>query len=80
MAKLLYFATLVDRLGRDNETVELPPQVSDVRTLLLWLRARGGAWAGLADDAVRVTVNRQFATLNTPVNDQAEIALVPLRR
>jgi molybdopterin converting factor small subunit len=30
----------------------------------------------LADNTMRVTVNRQFATLDTPVNDQHEIALL----
>ena len=38
---------------------------------------RLGHWALLlVDNTVRVTVNRQFATLDTPVNDQHEIALL----
>ena len=44
MAKLLYFATLADRLGRTAEETELPPGVPDVRRLPAWLRSRGGAW------------------------------------
>ncbi len=42
MAKLLYFAALADRLGRTSEDVTLPSHVSNVHTLLAWLRARGG--------------------------------------
>jgi len=80
MARILYFATLVEKLGRSNETVELPTTVSDVRSLLAWLRERGDAWKGLTEDAVRVTVNRQFANPATRVDNDAEIGLVPMRR
>ena len=77
MAKLLYFAALADRLGRTSEDAALPGTVTDVRTLLAWLRGRGGVWEQhLADHTVRATVSHQFATLDTPVNDQHEIALL----
>lgn len=80
MARLLYFAGLVDALGRASEDASLPAEVSNVRELLGWLRARGGAWpAALADGAVRVTVNKQFAAPDHPVRDRDEIALVPTR-
>ena len=42
MAKLLYFAALADRLGRTSEETALPATITDVRTLLAWLRGRGG--------------------------------------
>ncbi|MEK7191093.1 MAG: hypothetical protein AAB153_02235 [Pseudomonadota bacterium] len=44
MAKLLYFAALADRLGRTSEETALPATITDVRTLLAWLRGRGGIW------------------------------------
>lgn len=77
MVRLLYFAALAERLGRTSEEVSLPAPVGDVRALLAWLRIRGGPWAQwLGDDAVRVTVDRQFATLDTPVRDGGEIAIL----
>ncbi len=77
MAKLLYFAALADRLGRTSEDVTLPAQVGDVRSLLAWLRTRGGPWEQwLADNTVRVTVNRQLTTLDAPVDDRSEIAVL----
>lgn len=67
-----------------------------MRTLPAWLRGRGGVREGLlADDAVNVTVKpavqgrtdrgaggrkRQFAIADAPVDDRAEIALLPVRR
>jgi molybdopterin synthase sulfur carrier subunit len=77
MAKLLYFAQLVDRVGKSAEDLALPAEVTTVRALLALLRTRGPDWRqALADDAVRVTVNRQLATLDTPINDQQEIGLL----
>jgi molybdopterin synthase sulfur carrier subunit len=80
MAKILYFSSLVDKLGASTEEVALPASVTDVRTLLAWLRARGGNWEqALREDAVRVTLNRQFAEAGSAVNDKMEIAIVPMR-
>lgn len=80
MAKILYFATLVDKLGRAAEDVAIPIEVNDVRALLAWLRMRGGNWEqALSDNAVRVTVNKQFVTLETKIDNACEIALVSAR-
>ncbi len=77
MAKILYFAYLVDKLGRAQEDLPLPETVQDVRGLLAWLRARGGIWEkALADDKVRVLVNKQFAELDAKIVDGNEIAIV----
>lgn len=81
MAKLLYFAALVDKLGSASEEVALPAAITDVRTLLAWLRARGENWErALAENAVQVTVNRQFAVPETKIDNASEIALVSTRR
>lgn len=80
MAKILYFAQLVEKLGLPSETVALPATVTDVRSLLAWLRTRGGQWEKLlADDAVRVTVNRQFVNLDTPITGDVEVGIVSTR-
>jgi molybdopterin synthase sulfur carrier subunit len=80
MAKILYFSILVDKFGRSSEEVSLPESVTDVRTLLAWLRTRGENWEkALREDAVKVTVNRQFAEVDTAVDDKMEIAIVPAR-
>jgi molybdopterin converting factor small subunit len=51
--------------------------VTTVRALLTLLRTRGPDWRqALSDGAVRVTVNRQLATLDTPINDKQEIGLL----
>jgi molybdopterin synthase sulfur carrier subunit len=78
MARILYFAALVDQLERASETVTLPPDVTNVRALLAWLRVRGGRWEQrLVERGVQVTVDRQFAVPETRVTDDSEIGIVP---
>ncbi len=78
MAKILYFASLVDKLGTSSEEATLPADIVDVRTLLAWLRTRQGNWEiALMDNKVRVTVNRQFAVPETRIDNTVEIAIVP---
>lgn len=81
MARILYFAQLVDLLGCAAEDVTLPDSARDVRGLLAWLRSRGGNWQRLLlDDAVRVTIDRQFGDLDSALSDANEIALINSRR
>lgn len=77
MTRILYFAYLVDKLGRAQEDLTLPASITDVRGLPAHWRARGGAWEqALAEDKVKVTVNKQFAEPDTPVLDNQEIAII----
>jgi len=80
VAKILYFADLVDKVGCAAEDVALPASVNDVRALLVWLRTRGGNWErALTEDAVRITVNKQFGTPETKIDNACEIALISAR-
>jgi len=77
MARILYFAYLVDKLGRAQEDLTLPASVQDVRGLLAQLRTRGGVWEqALAEDKVQVLVNKQFSTAETKITDDQVIAIV----
>jgi len=77
MARILYFAYLVDKLGRAQEDLVLPDGVADVRGLLAHLRSRGGTWdTALAEDKVQVLVNKQFSTVETKISDNQVIAIV----
>lgn len=77
--KLLYFAWMRERLGRDEETIVLPSDVRTVGELLDHLRGRGHAYAqALADPRiVRVAINHTYAKLHDPVRDADEVAIFP---
>lgn len=77
MLRLLYFAALVDKLGLASEDFALSADVSDIRALVAALRQRGGAWEEVfGNAALRITVNKQFSELATPVKSGDEIAFI----
>ena len=79
MVTILYFARLRETLGKGSEQIALPENVSDVASLRDALTLRGGAWASeLAQSKnVRMAVNQDMASPETPVNDGDEIAFFP---
>ena len=79
MIKLLYFASLRERLDLAEERLNLPPAVGTVGAPPDPLRARG--WrpaAGLgAGGAAGTAVNQELASPQTPVADGDEVAIFP---
>ncbi|MGN2390893.1 MoaD/ThiS family protein [Pelomicrobium sp. G1] len=81
MARILYFASLVDALGKSSEELPVPPSGVPVGMLLARLRARGSPWSvHLREDRVQVTINKQFVELDALVTDGDDVAIVPARR
>jgi DUF971 family protein/molybdopterin converting factor small subunit len=76
--KLLYFIDLAKVSGRDEEEVVIPESVTNVETLLAWMRKRGDRWQEpFQDDRLQVTVNKQFSEPYTLVEHGDEVAFVP---
>jgi len=77
--KVLYFAWLKSKTGIGEETVTPPPEVTDVASLIGWLKHRGPGHAeALADlSVVRAAVNQEYAPLDTPLGPDDEVALFP---
>lgn len=78
MIKILYFASLREKLGTSGESLELPSGVSDVGGVLATLAARGGEWASLASvKNLKSAVNQEMARDDTPVKAGDEVAFFP---
>ncbi len=78
VVKLLYFIELAGISGKNEEEVTLPDSVTNVETLLAWMRKRGQRWQeAFADNRLQVTVNKQFSEPYTLVEHGDEIAFVP---
>jgi len=76
--KLLYFIQLAKVTGKNEEDIAIPESVTNVETLLAWLRKRSADWKDVfADDKVQVTVNKHFAEPYTLVEHGDEVAIVP---
>ena len=78
MIKILYFASLREKLGTSGESIELPAGVADIGGVLAMLAARGGEWASLATvKNLKSAVNQEMARNSTPVKDGDEVAFFP---
>jgi molybdopterin synthase sulfur carrier subunit len=77
--RLLFFASLRERLGIPGEEVDVPPAVTTVGGLRDHLRERGGAWAEVfaPNRAVRAAVNQDMAKPAAPIKAGDEVAFFP---
>jgi len=77
--KVLYFASLRERLECGEEKVDLPGEVADIAAMLEWQRARGPAWADAFAPGrnFRVSVNHAMAGPGTRLGAGDEIAFFP---
>jgi len=76
--KLLYFIELARIAGKDEEEVVIPDSVTNVETLLNWMRKRGDRFKeAFADNRLQVTVNKQFSEPYTLIEHGDEVAFVP---
>jgi len=77
--KLLYFAWLRERVGRSEEDIDPPADVATVARLLDWLAGERPELGELLANrrVIRVAVNREHASGETPVAPEDEVALFP---
>jgi len=79
MIKLLYFASLRDRLGSSGEELELPAGIKDIASLKALLAQRDGIWNEVFanDELVLAAVNQEMAQDDVPVKDGDEVGFFP---
>ncbi|HWI36464.1 MAG TPA: molybdopterin converting factor subunit 1 [Burkholderiales bacterium] len=77
--KVLFFASLRERLGATGEEIELPSGVRTVGALRDHLRARGGAWSEVFAPTrnVRAAVNQDMVQPSAAVKAGDEVAFFP---
>jgi len=66
--RILYFAAMRDRLGRDEEAVDLPAEVRTVQEFAAWAAVPAG---------VRVARNEAFAAPDEAIAAGDVLALIP---
>ena len=77
--KLLYFGWVRTRIGIGSETLELPSGITDVRSLMDWLKQRDDGYRVAFEDltTIRVAINQEMATLDASISSEDEVALFP---
>ncbi len=75
--RLIYFASLRERLGLEQEQLDKPAQVATVAQLVACLAARGGQWQSLQAGNVLVAVNQEMVGAEQTLQDDDEVAFFP---
>ncbi len=77
--RVLYFAALRERVGRSEETLDVPQQVNTVAQLRAWLSQRGEPWtAALAgNNRIRAAVDQAMVDDQHALREGAEVAFFP---
>jgi molybdopterin synthase sulfur carrier subunit len=77
--KLLYFAWVRERVGKGEEVVELPAEVSTVADLMTWLAGRGEEYAFAFENpkVIRAAINRTHVKPDTTIVGAKEVAFFP---
>lgn len=79
MAKLIYFAWVRERIGKREEELELPTELTSVADLLGWLREKGDGYeeALRKPEVIRVAINEEHVDHYETLEGAHRIALFP---
>lgn len=77
--KLVYFAWVRQKVGRGEETVDVPASTKTVGELAAWLRAKGGGYAEAFADLrrLRAAVNQEHTNFDAAIKAGDEVAFFP---
>lgn len=77
--RLVYFAWVRERIGRQEEEVALPAEVETVADLLRWLKGRGEEYENALQypEVIRVAINHEHVDHQEKIAGAREIALFP---
>lgn len=79
MIRVLFFASVRDRLGVPSVDVSAGEAGGDLASLRLFLATRGGVWAEVfgQDDKLLAAINQQMVPMHTSIDDGDEVAFFP---
>jgi molybdopterin synthase sulfur carrier subunit len=77
--KILYFAWLRERVGRQEEEIEPPADIATVADLMAWLARRGDEYAYAFDNpkVIRAAIDRSHVRPDAAIAGAKEIAFFP---
>ena len=77
--RILYFASLREKIGKEAEEMELPAGVATVAALRSHLRARGGSYESAFSEKalLRSAINQDMAQPAAAVKAGDEVAFFP---
>jgi molybdopterin synthase sulfur carrier subunit len=76
--KLVYFASLRERIGKSEEECSPPDEVRSVADLIAWLSAQDEIYAAaFAHGTARAAIDKRHVKPEAPIAGASEIAFFP---
>lgn len=77
--KALYFAWVRERVGKAEEELALPPEVTTVGDMIAWLKTQGEEYAYAFENghSIRAALDRVHVKQQAPIAGAREIAFFP---
>lgn len=77
--KVHYFAWVRERIGKTDEDIAPPPQVTTVGDLIAWLSTRGEEYAHAFENprVIRAAIDHTHAQPDAPIANAKDIAFFP---
>ncbi len=77
--RLLYFAWVREKVGRSEETVELPAHIETVSDLVTWLKSRGAEYASAfaRSEVIRAAIDQHHVRPTASIRGARDIAFFP---
>jgi sulfur-carrier protein len=77
--KLIYFAWVRERIGKPEETVEVPVTIATISDLIAWLKTRGEEYEYAFENAplIRTAIDKVHTKHDMPIASAREIAFFP---
>ena len=77
--KLLYFAWVRERIGKNEEVVDPPADVTTVADLMAWLAGCGEEYASAFENpkVIRAAIDRAHVRASAPLAGAKEVAFFP---
>ncbi|MCD1264216.1 molybdopterin converting factor subunit 1 [Shinella sp. AETb1-6] len=79
MTRLVYFAWVRERIGKGEEDIDLPADVTTGAALLGYLKTLGDGYAHALEheSVIRIAINQEHVEHDEPIAGAREIALFP---
>ena len=79
MLKLRYFAWVRERIGKPEETIEIPSGIGTVGELMKWLASRGEEYAHAFNNlnVIRAAIDQKHVRSDAVLKEAREVAFFP---
>ena len=74
-----YFSWIKEHIGKSEERIELPVNVSTIEELMLYLENLNDKYklAFKKKDLIKIAINKSYSSIDDKINNNEEIAFFP---